>query len=232
MVQPILTCEHGGYRVPAEYRNLFVDATETLRSHRGWDPGSLDLAQTFEKWLAAPLISCTVTRLLVELNRSIGHRRLFSEFTSGLDSKQKQTILRQYYFPYRERVEELIGEYIANGAVVVHLSLHTFVPVLNGVTRTADVGLLYDPARPIEKELCRLWQQTIESRRPGLCVRRNYPYLGKSDGLTTHLRRRFSADRYAGIELEVNQRWLNEPSAWRKLVRDLAESLRDPLANR
>ena len=230
MVELILTCEHAGYQVPVAYRELFVNATETLQSHRGWDPGVLELALIFEKWLAAPLISCTVTRLLVELNRSIGHRRLFSEFTSGLDSKQKQTILQQYYFPYRERVEELIGEHIASGAVVVHLSLHTFVPVLNGVARTADVGLLYDPARPIEKELCRLWQQTIESRRPDLCVRLNYPYFGKSDGFTTYLRRRFAADCYAGIELEVNQRWLEEPASWRRLGRDLVESLRGALA--
>lgn len=232
MVQLILTCEHGGYRVPAEYRNLFVDAAETLQSHRGWDPGALDLARTFEKRLAAPLVSCSVTRLLVELNRSVGHRRLFSEFTSGLDSKQKRTILQQYYFPYRERVESLIGDHIANGAVVVHLSLHTFVPELNGEIRNADVGLLYDPVRPLEKTFCQAWQRTIESQRPDLRVRRNYPYLGKSDGFTTHLRRRFSTDRYAGIELEVNQHWLTKPVAWRQLARDLAESLHGALTNR
>jgi hypothetical protein len=36
-------------------------------------------------------------------------------------------------------------------------------------------------------------------------VRRNYPYAGKGDGLTAHLRRRFPPGAYVGIELEVNQ---------------------------
>jgi hypothetical protein len=36
-------------------------------------------------------------------------------------------------------------------------------------------------------------------------VRRNYPYRGTADGFTTYLRRQFSARKYLGIELEVNQ---------------------------
>lgn len=232
MVQLILTCEHGGYRVPAAYRDSFVNATQTLQSHRGWDPGALDLAQKLKKQLAAPLISSSVTRLLVELNRSAGHRRLFSEYTDKLDRQTKQSILREYYHPYRNRVESLIGEQIASGTVVAHLSVHTFVPKLNGVTRTADVGLLFDPGRPIEKELCQTWISTLKRERPDLRVRRNYPYLGKSDGLTTHLRRLFPRDRYAGIELEVNQSQLNDRSEWKRLSQDLSESLRSVLSSR
>ena len=36
-------------------------------------------------------------------------------------------------------------------------------------------------------------------------MRRNYPYAGKGDGLTSHLRRRFPPGAYVGIELEINQ---------------------------
>jgi hypothetical protein len=36
-------------------------------------------------------------------------------------------------------------------------------------------------------------------------VRRNYPYAGKGDGLTSFLRRRFPPGAYIGIELEINQ---------------------------
>jgi hypothetical protein len=37
-------------------------------------------------------------------------------------------------------------------------------------------------------------------------VRRNRPYRGAADGLTTHLRRKLGP-RYLGIELEVSQRF-------------------------
>jgi hypothetical protein len=46
-----------------------------------------------------------------------------------------------------------------------------------------------------------------------------------ADGLTTHLRRRFG-NLYAGLELEVNQRWpLTMKREWRSLQRVLANSL-------
>lgn len=222
--QLLLTCEHAGNKIPAAYASLFAGADDVLAGHRGWDIGAFALAQTFKRQLNAPLLYSDVTRLLVELNRSIGHRRLYSEFTAGLDKVARQTLLQQYYHPYRNRVEAWINQHIESGASVVHLSLHTFTPTLNGQSRLADVGLLYDPRRPTEKALCDAWKSQLTQQRPDLRVRRNYPYLGKADGFTTYLRRQFG-DNYAGIELEVNQAWPGKRAAdWRSLQLDLANS--------
>jgi hypothetical protein len=58
-------------------------------------------------------------------------------------------------------------------------------------------------------------------------VRRNYPYAGKGDGLTSHLRRRFRNGVYVGIELEVNQEIvLAAGRRWAQLRGALIESLR------
>ncbi len=89
---------------------------------------------------------------------------------------------------------------------MIHISSHSFTPELNGKVRRADVGLLYDPGRRGEAELCARWKAVARGNRaPELRVRRNYPYAGKGDGLTSHLRRRFPRGAYVGIELEVNQ---------------------------
>jgi hypothetical protein len=56
-------------------------------------------------------------------------------------------------------------------------------------------------------------------------VRCNAPYRGVSDGLTTHLRRRFAAHRYAGIELEMSQRFAADARAIRRLAKLLAAAL-------
>jgi hypothetical protein len=56
-----------------------------------------------------------------------------------------------------------------------------------------------------EAELCARWKAVLKEGGPMLRVRRNYPYYGKVAGLTEQLRRRFFADTYVGIELEVNQ---------------------------
>ncbi|GIW80196.1 MAG: hypothetical protein KatS3mg105_2003 [Gemmatales bacterium] len=221
----LLTCEHGGNRIPKEYKKLFRGAERTLASHRGWDPGALMLARTFERRLGAPLIFATVSRLLVELNRSPHHRLLFSEFTRSLDPSAKQHILQRFYYPYRQRVQAWIAARIAAGETVLHISVHSFAPHLDGIIRHADVGLLYDPSRARERDFCNRWYAELAQHLPGLRVRRNYPYLGKSDGLTTSLRKSF-ADAYLGIELEVNQA-LVEPAAsrWRRLREQLTESL-------
>ncbi|MBE0617753.1 MAG: N-formylglutamate amidohydrolase, partial [Proteobacteria bacterium] len=98
----ICSCEHGGNRVPAQYRALFTGAEEVLESHRGWDVGALTLAEDLARRFGAPLCAARVTRLLVELNRSPGHPRVFSEFSRGLDSDERQRVLDGYYFPHRE----------------------------------------------------------------------------------------------------------------------------------
>jgi predicted N-formylglutamate amidohydrolase len=201
----LITCEHGGNRIPLRYRSLFAGFEALLQSHRGHDPGALTLARELARALAAPLFVSTISRLLIDLNRSIGHPRLYSEATRDVPVALRREILEQRYLTYRNRVETHIGEAIAHGKRVIHLSSHSFTPVLDGAIRNADIGLLYDPARSGECELCRRWQTELRERAPALKVRRNYPYSGTSDGFTAYLRRRFPADAYIGIELEINQ---------------------------
>jgi hypothetical protein len=78
----------------------------------------------------------------------------------------------------------------------------------------------------MERELCLAWQRTLHEARRELIVRRNYPYRGIGDGLTTYLRRLHPQNRYAGIEIEVNQKYpLGDLSTWRVLRSTLVESL-------
>ena len=226
----VLSCEHGGCRVPAAYRRLFHGQQRVLSSHRGYDPGALGLANHLASEMSAPLVASTVTRLLVELNRSLQHPRLFSSFSQSLNAAARQAVLSEFYEPHRALVEKSIDAAISRCGAALHLGVHTFTPVLRGQVRRADIGLLYDPSRPLERQWAAAWQATIRQRRPDLVVRRNYPYLGIADGLTTFLRRRLAADRYAGLELEVNQRWFRRGGrAWQQLTADLAESLGDSL---
>lgn len=227
----LITCEHGGNRIPARYRPLFAGCEALLQSHRGFDPGARILARELSRALAAPLFVSTTSRLLIDLNRSIGHPALYSEATRDEPATVRRDILKRYYLPYRNRVEAHIAAALAGGSRVVHLSSHSFTPELDGDIRTADIGLLYDPARSGEAELCRRWQARLKAAAPEWNVRRNYPYRGRSDGFTAYLRRRFAADAYLGIELEINHRHvLAGGPQWRSLRRDVIASLRRAMA--
>ncbi|MEN9582012.1 MAG: hypothetical protein RJA70_5021, partial [Pseudomonadota bacterium] len=118
----VLSCEHGGNRVPAPYRALFSarDAQQALDSHRGYDIGALPLARSLAVALNAPLTFSEVSRLLVDLNRSVGRPGLHSEFANGLNAATKEAVLGEYYYPHRAQVRKHIAEALSAHSQVVH----------------------------------------------------------------------------------------------------------------
>jgi predicted N-formylglutamate amidohydrolase len=230
----VVTCEHAGNRVPARYGALFAGYEAMLASHRGYDPGALAMAREFASALDAPLFYCTTTRLLVELNRSPSHPGLFSEpVRRCLSAAERERLIERFYRPYREAVERKIHHAVLQGRQVVHLSCHSFTPCLDGVDRRADVGLLFHPGRAGEAALCAAWQAMLAETHTSLRVRRNYPYRGTADSFIACLRRRFSEGRYAGIQLEVNQKFaLEERHRWGALRRSLITAFERALSRR
>jgi predicted N-formylglutamate amidohydrolase len=203
----VLTCEHGGYEIPSVYKEYFKDKN-ILKTHRGYDLGALDLFNFLEP-LSDASFSSTTSRLFIELNRSLHHKQLFSEFTKGLSKKDKTEIIKDYYQPYRRAVENKIKGFIENHNSVLHLSIHSFTPQLNNKTRNCDIGLLYDSARKTEQQYCKELKAELLKLDSNLNIRFNYPYLGKSDGFTSYLRTQFPI-HYLGIEIEINQKFASE----------------------
>jgi predicted N-formylglutamate amidohydrolase len=223
----LVTCEHGGNRIPAAYRSLFQGCDALLDTHRGYDFGALVMARALARAFRAPLVTSTISRLLIDLNRSIGHPRVFSAATRGAPASLRAKIAEQHYWPYRLQVERLVGQSVSRGRRVIHISSHSFTPELDGRVRSADVGLLYDPRRRGEAALCARWKSALAELAPPLRVRRNYPYAGKGDGLTSYLRQRFVPSAYVGIELEINQSIVIAAGRrWAALRSSLTDSLR------
>lgn len=225
----LLTCEHGGNRVPRGESDLFVGRRAMLQGHRGYDPGALAVARSLARRLRAPLLAATTTRLLVDANRSPANPSVFSSVTRRLPAPERERLLARHHRPHWEAVQRSVEHLAAGGGPVVHLAVHSFTPRLHGRPRSADLGLLYDPSRPAERALCARWRALLRRADPSLRIRRNYPYRGRSDGLTTALRRRHPARRYRGIELEISQELATSPPARRRLVTILAETLRELL---
>jgi len=227
----VITCEHGGREVPRDYAALFAGREALLASHRGWDAGALELARDLAAAFGAPLYVASTTRLLVDLNRSIGHRQLFSEITRPLSPAHRLEIVDRYYWPHRLAIEGEIARCVASGRRVIHIGSHSFTPVLDDVPRQADVAWLYDPRRHGEAAFAQAWMLALAKPGPDLRLRRNYPYQGRADGLTASLRKLYPDAAYVGIELEVNQRFVEQSgAAWKRLRAMLVDSLKETLA--
>lgn len=206
----VISCEHASARIPARYRGLGLSPS-AIESHIGWDRGAPEVARGIARALKCPHFEARHSRLLIDLNRSVHHRRVIPKTNFGqtvpgnqqVDREERRLRIERYYAPYRREVETALRDVIERHGRAIHLSIHSFTSRLNGVERNADIGLLYDSACPSEKEFSRRWAASL--REAGLRVRFNYPYRGRADGFTTHCRKLFTAATYLGIELEMNQ---------------------------
>ena len=202
----MLTCEHASNRLPAAFKKAIP--AEVLKTHRAYDIGALAVFRKLVKF-AKPEFYCEgkFSRLFVDLNRTITNKSAFSEYYEQLDKATASKVKAQataYWSEYRTVIEKFVK---ANAKKeIIHLGIHSFTPELNGKVRNTDIGILYDPSRPQECELAQVIKDEIKRLHPEMKVRFNYPYKGTSDGLTTTLRKKIGP-RYAGLEIEINQKF-------------------------
>lgn len=204
----VLSCEHGGNQVPRTYEYLFENAEDVLNSHRGYDLGAMGLYDLINSNYIAYKQCATVSRLVVDINRSLHRRTLFSEYTKSLPKSGKQQILENYYYAFRRPFAKKIEGFWRKNKTVLHLSVHSFTPELNGKIRQTDFGILYNPEREEEKNFAVLWKKQLNERLPHCRVRFNYPFRGKPDGHVRYFRDR-EENKYLGIEFEMNQKYAN-----------------------
>lgn len=200
----ILSCEHASNHVPTIYLPYVKPYLSRLSTHEAYDLYAQAIAASLAKKLGIPLYAGNITRLLIDFNRSLHHPQCMA-LSKKLPANLKQTLIEDYYQCYRHTVLTQIEKALAASETVLHLSIHSFTPVLQGKARHADLCFLYDPTRQKEKKACTAWQKMIETHAPRLRIRRNYPYRGISDGFVTFCRTQFPQHRYLGIEIEMNQ---------------------------
>lgn len=220
----LITCEHADKIIPSAYSYLFVNGENDLSSHKGYDPGALDISKYLARELHVGLYYQKVSRLLIEMNRSLNAGDLFSKYTYGIPKPDQEELKNKYYFPYRNEVELKISDFINNGEPVLHLSIHTFTPSLNGIERLVDIGILCDEQKQLELELSNQLVDKLSSMLPDMLIMINMPYNGADDGFTTYLRTKFDQKDYLGLELEINQKYINS-EYWPILKKALLHSL-------
>lgn len=218
----ILSAEHANNHLPQAHQKLVAGNAHLLTTHLAYDIGSKAIAHYLARNLGVILFEGKVTRLLIDLNRSLHHKNIFSFLSQTLAKSQKETLINNYYLPYRGKIEQQIENLIASNYQVLHISVHSFTPILDNKERNNDIGLLYDPKRKEEKRLAIQWKSYLKEHYK---VRFNYPYLGINDGLTTFFRKRFKGKQYLGVELELNQKLLINGDNL-KLAQTLFESIK------
>ena len=224
----LLTCEHASKAVTGSLKKKLNIPPSVLNSHRGWDPGTLELARAIADATHTKIFQpASTSRLVIDLNRTETNPEVFSKWSrDNLSATERQKLTAQHRKFRRAALATANQMLLTPKDHVIHLSIHSFTPVMRGQRRSTDIGILFDPERPREKKLANqlihiLKTEAIKEEIGGLRIDANKPYLGTADGHTTELRRRLSPARYSGIEIEVNQRFVRTTgiARWPAIVR-------------
>ena len=114
----------------------------------------------------------------------------------NLHAWEKEMRAQAIYWPYHHAIEGEINRLRASGSIPVFVSLHSFTPVLNGESRSWEMGVLWD-ADPVTAEIF-----IHDLREAGFLVGDNEPYSGKApQDFTIDHHAEDAGLRHVGIEI-------------------------------
>jgi predicted N-formylglutamate amidohydrolase len=177
----LLICDHASCRFPKVLRNLGLDPF-ARRCHLALDIGAGSLTETLAKSLGVCTVMAQYSRLVVDCNRQLMDPGAFLEYGDGivvpgnrnLSQAKKDMRAGSIYWPYHEAIDEQIKRLQAVGPPPAFISIHSFTPVMSGVSRPWEIGVLWDKDR-------RMAEIFIDGfRAAGYHTGDNEPYSGKA----------------------------------------------------
>lgn len=228
----LVTAEHASRAVPDELANLGL-VPAVFETHVAWDPGVKEVATWVAKHYEAPLLLGEWSRLVADLNRSGHTPPAVPEIAFGVPVPANHNLsdglrherVAKYHTPYWDKARDHVRRLLESHERVLHLSVHSFTPEYENEVRDVELGVMMDPERPLERRLADDW--LVRLAEAGYDAKENEPYDGRADALVTGLRGEFEVERYAGMEIEINQCFL---SHLRKVADTMIEILQPELS--
>lgn len=175
----ILTCEHASARIPEEYHNLGLTATQ-LDTHIARDKGCRELTTALAAATGCTAFIAGYSRLFIDYNRRENEDslvldesdKIFIPGNHGLSAQERQQRIEKYHRPYYRAIAAKIKELQKQCITPQIFSIHSFTPQLRGGSfRPWNAGVLYVKNNPLAEKLLSGLQK-IE----GLNVAANVPY--------------------------------------------------------
>lgn len=177
----LLLCDHASRRIPASLGSLGLDPA-VLRSHLAWDIGAGPVTEHLADALGVTAVLAGYSRLVIDCNRQLIDPQAFLEFGDGvaiagnrsISDANRQARTDEIYWPYHAAIAAQLTRLQNAGEVPIVLAIHSFTPVMSGVSRPWEVGILWDKDPRVPDILI------DELQRAGLNVGDNEPYSGRA----------------------------------------------------
>jgi len=226
-----LICDHASNVVPGSLNALGLDH-HVFERHIAYDIGAAAVTRNIANALNAPAVFAGFSRLVIDLNRPLGHPESMPETSDNIDipgnhdlSETARKIRSDALFnPYHEAINQSISHTWQKGPAPVLFSIHSFTPNMNGEVRPWDVGILWnrDPrlALPLIAGL----------KKTGLNVGDNQPYSGR-DNLAYTVDMHGTAAGLTNCVIEIRQDQIADKVGTDRWSKILIPLLRDVLTD-
>lgn len=180
--QPVLLiCDHASHRFPKSLGDMGLDPF-ARRCHLAIDIGAGPLTKSLAKSLGVTAVVHNYSRLVVDCNRQLMDPSAFLEYGDGilvpgnrnLHQSDKDLRASALYWPYHCAIDEQVERLRKAGPLPAFISIHSFTPVLNGESRSWEMGVLWDK----DEKMREIFLEGL--RGAGYKVGDNEPYSGKA----------------------------------------------------
>jgi predicted N-formylglutamate amidohydrolase len=228
----VLVCDHASNRIPAEYGDLGLSGIDRLR-HIAWDPGALSVSLELVDRLDAPLVHSTVSRLVIDCNRTFGAPDLIapvSETTEIPGNRQlgdadRQRRIAAYHEPFHAAIAALLDRRAAAGKEMILVAMHSFTPVYKGEARRWPIGLIHG----VDTRYTRRVFDALKRAEPKLDVGWNQPYAALN-GVTFTLEHHGDGRGLTSTMIEIRHDEIFAPAWVRRWAALLARCLEEARA--
>lgn len=177
----LLVCDHASCRFPAALGDMGLDPF-ARRCHLAVDIGAGPLTERLAESLGVTAVVAQYSRLVVDCNRQLMDPGAFLQFSDGvlipgnrsLRQADKDRRADAIYWPYHGAIEKQIKRLTGAGAPPAFVSVHSFTPVMDGVSRPWHMGVLWDK----DTSLRDIFIEGFSAA--GYVVGDNQPYSGKA----------------------------------------------------
>lgn len=224
----VLICDHASNYLPPEFGTLGLEPAQ-LERHIAWDPGALPVALALSDALDAPLVQSCISRLVIDCNRPLDAESLFwtlSEDTvipgnTSIDAAERDRRIALAYQPFHAAIEALIGRRLKAGKTTYVVSVHSFTPIYNGVSRPWHIGIIHDGDDRLAAPLIDAFE-----RIPGINVGVNEPY-SPADKVYFTIEEHARSRGLPCAMIEIRNNEIGDQSGQRKWAELLARLLSD-----
>lgn len=221
----LLIAEHAGNRVPTPWHNLGL-APEFLETHFAVDIGVDKLTRRLSEEMDAPAVIGRYSRLFLDYNRPALAWDYMRPDIGGIPVPANLDVSAADR-SMRDRIGWMpLEDAIVNAAPgkAALISVHSFTPVMGGIRRDVDIGVLWKRRTPLVAAL--LDALALQGPEAGFRIGDNEPYDWRNVTAYTLDRHGIEQDREC-LYLELRNTLLSDAGTFERVARLLSRIFND-----